>query len=160
MSKKLLNKKTKKLTPEKDQYDLDLKEPFSNKFWALRGKLNTKLQYLEIRRFTKSTFAWALIILSITLIATQAAYLFQYLDNFPPEIPIFLNYLDPTKRLGSSQILYALPVMSAVVLLISSLIGYRMYNLRRHLTYLLLISSLSSITIFTLVLARHVAQYV
>lgn len=137
MSKKKVVKKE-----ESKQLGLDIKEPFKNRFFKVKGNVDSKMRQMEVRRFFREPFLWLALVIGIILILHQVTLILQNIDLLPSYLPIFKFYLASQEQLAEKIYIYIYPIISASVLFLSFLFTVRYYNRERNFTKILLLSSL------------------
>jgi len=154
-----MSKRPKKKEPKKKQLNLGLKQsPFNiltkhkEKFELFRAKWDTK-------RYTKSTWVWFSIVISISLITTQIVVIQEKIKSLPKQIPLFQFYIDNTQRLASSTLIYLIPTISVIILLLGIIFSNKYYNKERVLSNFLLLTTLLATLIMSVSLIRLINLY-
>ena len=129
-------------TEEPKQLDLGIKEPFQNKFFKLKGKVDLFILRFEVRKFLKDPLVWGILVVSLILILHQAYMVSENIDKFPTYLPIFKYYLNVADKLMIKEYAFIYPVISASVFVTSFFIISRYYNKERSLTKFLLLGIL------------------
>ncbi|GAB4161083.1 MAG: hypothetical protein Fur003_4530 [Candidatus Dojkabacteria bacterium] len=155
-------KKSSKAKPEvkEEQLGLGLVEPGSNKVHKLRRKLKDRFLYFETRRFIKSPYSWVSVMLSLALLATQLYYILNFINKLPSIIPIYSNSIDLAARLAPQSALYIFPALSLIIIIVTVVSGYRLYNTRRELINFSLINMTANVGILTFIFMRIISTYI
>lgn len=152
-----MTKKTKEKTEEVKQLDLDIKEPFKNRFYKAKRKFTTTVLILEVRKFLKDPLVWALLVISIFLIYFQIMSILRVFEDLPSSIPILAFYSTPSKQLIEKDFIYIIPALSVFFLLVAIIFISRNYNRERNIVKLLLVSMLIFVLFLTISLIKIVA---
>lgn len=139
-----MNKKKKTEQEEVKQLDLEIKEPFKNKFYKAKREFDTAVLQLEVRKFLKDPLVWAVLVITVILIYFQVQSILNNLGVLPTYLPILRFYLFPSKQLIETQYVYLFPFLSGFLLIISMFFISRNYNREKNLVKLLLIAVLIS----------------
>ncbi|MCB9790873.1 hypothetical protein H6764_02510 [Candidatus Nomurabacteria bacterium] len=154
-----MNKETKKISEQDPQFDLQLKEPFSNNLYAVKNFFFKRLRIFESKLFIRNSPTWILIGFTVFLVIVQFYYLNRYLPKLPGVLPVFKGYSDLSLRLAEKEFLYLFPTITIVSIVINSLAGYKVFNRRPHTINFALIVMFSCALILTLSLAKLIASY-
>ena len=151
-----MSKKRKKTTKQEEtkQLDLEIKEPFKNKFYKAKRKFDFALLKLEVIKFLKDPLVWATLIISVIMILFQIQMILRYLNSTPTYLPIFKFYTALKKELIESKYLYLFPILSGLILLLSMLFISRNYNREKNLTKLLLVAALLATLLLSITLVQ------
>lgn len=140
-------KKEKGKKPEAEekikQLDLDIKEPFTNKFFNIKRKIDFFILKFEVKKFLKDPLLWATITISLVMILTQLLLLRENYDSLPTYLPIFKTYITLTSKLVVKEYLLVYPIISITTLLLGSMAVSNYYNREKSLTKIVLFSVLS-----------------
>lgn len=144
---------------ENKQLNLKIKEsPFNNlvkykeRFELFRAKW-------DIRKYTKSTWVWFTIVLSLSLVLTQIFTIQEKLGFLPKKIPLLQIYVDADKTLTSTTFIYFAPIISVIMLVLGIALSNKFYNKERDLSNTLLWSMFLANLIITVALIRLVNLY-
>jgi len=149
-------KKKKELEP---QLDLELKEPFTNKISAVKGKVVKSLLYLDTKKYFRDPLIWLFIIGALTAIFLQCYYLFVYFDSLPNTVPLLTMYLNLEQRLVNKYWLLAIPTLSFSMLIGSIILSVKSFNIARVITFItMFVCLLSSASLFY-TLAKLISNY-
>lgn len=151
--------KKKKRTEQEEvkQLDLEIKEPFKNKFYKAKREFDTAVLQLEVRKFLKDPLVWAVLVISIILIYFQVQTILNNLKVLPTYLPILRFYSFPSKQLIETKYIYLLPILSGSLLIIPMIFISRNYNREKNLVKLLLVSVLISVIFLTVILINLVS---
>lgn len=136
------NKKSSAKKEKEEQLDLGIKEPFKNRFFKVREKINLAILKFEVRKFLKDPLLWACLIIGLLLIGYQVYLIVEYFDNLPVYLPIFRQFIVIPRKLVVKDYIIIFPIISTVALLLSLIFTSRYYNSERILTKFLLFASL------------------
>ena len=151
-------KKTPKPVKEK-QLDLGLKQSPLNNIVKHKENLERFKAKWDIRKYTKSSWVWFTIVISISLITTQIYTVIEHINLLPKKFPLYQFYVDNTERLVSSEMVYLVPAVSLILLIIGIIFSNKFYNKERNLSNTLLMVMLCSIIIITVSLIRLINLY-
>ena len=149
-----MSKQPKGKKPKEKQLDLGLKQSPFNTITKHKERFNLFRARWDTRRYTKSTWVWFVIVISISLITTQIVTIQENIELLPTQIPLYQFFIDNTLRLTSSKYIYFIPGISGFLFVVSILFSNKYYNKERSLSNLLLLTSLLSILIMTISLIR------
>ncbi len=124
------------------QLGLKIKEPFKNKFFKIKGKTDSLLTQLEVRKFLKDIFFWFVLIISLLLIAYQIYIIVISLNNLPSLLPILRYNIATSAKLTSRTYLVIYPAISLISLVTATFLAIKIYNREKFLTKLLLLATL------------------
>lgn len=152
---------TKKLRKNSDeeykQLGLDIKEPFSNKFYKVKGKIDKTTTKLEILKFLKDPLVWAVVVIGAILIAQQVYLIHKNLDSLPTYLPIYKYHMAMQNKLTNKTYIYIYPAISTCAMLLSLILTPRCYNRERSLVKLLMITTLLCIISQSIILIELIA---
>ncbi len=151
--------RNKKLEQKEEvkQLDLEIKEPFKNKFYKAKRNFDTAVLYLEVRKFLKDQLVWALIVIGGLLTYYQVNMSIERIDTLPKYIPILQFYTSPSKQLIETKYIYLIPAITGTILLLSMVLISRNYNREKNLVKLLLVSTLIFVIFLTIILINIVS---
>lgn len=141
MKKKKISS-TRKKEDQNTQLGLKIKEPFKNKFFKIKGKTDSLLIQLEVRKFLKDIFFWFVLVISLLMIAYQVYIIVVNLNSLPSLLPILRYNIAASAKLTSKIYLVIYPAISLVSLAAATFLTIRVYNREKFLTKLLLLSAL------------------
>lgn len=149
-------KKKEKIVEQEEpkQLDLEIKEPFKNKFYKAKRKFDFAVLKLEVIKFLKDPLVWATLMISIIMIVFQIEMILRNLNNIPTYLPIFKFYTSVKKGLIESKYLYIFPGLSALILLLTMMFVSRNYNREKNLTKLLLTATLVATLLLSVTLIQ------
>jgi hypothetical protein len=150
---------SKKSKTETKQLDLKLKQSPFNAIAKYKERFEFFRAKWDIRRYTKSTWVWFTITISISLIVTQIFTIQENISRFPKFIPIFQIFIDADKSLGQTNFIYLVPGISLLILVLGIVISNKYYNKERNLSNTLLWSMLLANFIITIALIRLINLY-
>jgi len=127
---------------EYTQLGLDIKEPFSNKFYKVKGKIDKTTTRLEILKFLKDPLLWAVVVIGTILIIQQIFLIRQNFDSLPKYLPIYKYNMAIQNKLTDKVYIYIYPAISACAMLFSLILVPRCYNGEKSLVKLLMITTL------------------
>jgi hypothetical protein len=141
--------------PKKEkQLELGLKSPLRNRLYQIKDRIAKIFAYLEIIKFLKDPLNWLFLTLSLSFIAIQSYFIYTTRESLPTQLPIFSYFTDLEKKLVSTNFIYALPVISLIVMIAGSRISYRYFHKERVMSVLLLLSMLLSIILVSLLVLK------
>lgn len=153
-------KKKKEQKEEKDaQLGLKIKEPLKNKFFKIKGKTDTYLTQLEVRRFLKDAFFWFVVVISITMVGYQIYLIVQSLYILPSLIPILRYNIQSSGQLIHKNFIIIYPILSSVALVTSVVLSSKSYNKDKVLTKLLLLTALLTSMALSVILIQLVNSF-
>lgn len=141
MKKKKISSVPKK-EDKNTQLGLKIKEPLKNKFFKIKGKTDSFLTQLEVRKFLKDIFFWFVLIISLLMIAYQVYLIVINLDNLPSLLPILRYNIAASAKLTSKIYLIIYPAISLLSLAVATFLAIKIYNREKFLTKLLLLATL------------------
>lgn len=141
MKKKKISS-TRKREDQNTQLGLKIKEPFKNKFFKIKGRTDSLLIQLEVRKFLKDIFFWFVLVISLLMVAYQVYIIVVNLNSLPSLLPILRYNIAASAKLTSKIYLVIYPVISLVSLAAATFLTIRVYNREKFLTKLLLLSAL------------------
>ena len=140
--KKKKNSSTRKKEDKNTQLGLKIKEPFKNKFFKIKGKTDSLLTQLEVRKFLKDLFFWFVLVISLLMVAYQVYIVVINLDNLPSLLPILRYNIAASAKLTSKIHLVIYPTISLISLVTATFLAIKIYNREKFLTKLLLLAAL------------------
>ena len=153
-------KKKKEQKEEKDaQLGLKIKEALKNKFFKIKGKTDTYLTQLEVRRFLKDAFFWFVVVISITMVGYQIYLIVQSLYILPSIIPILRYNIQSSGQLIHKNFIIIYPILSSVALVTSVVLSSKSYNKDKVLTKLLLLTALLTSMALSVILIQLVNSF-
>lgn len=153
-----MNKKKKaEQIEEVKQLDLEIKEPFKNKFYKAKREFDTAVLQLEVKKFLKDPLVWGVLVISIILIYFQVQSILNNFEALPTYLPIFKFYSSPAKQLIETKYIYLFPGLSGLLLLVSMVFISRNYNREKNLVRLLLVATIIFVIFLTIVLINLVS---
>lgn len=150
---------SKETQEENNQLSLKLKQSPLNIVAKYKERFELFRAKWDIRRYTKSTWVWLTIILSLSLIVTQVFTIQDSISFLPNYIPLLQIFVDPTKTLTSTEYIYAIPILSSIILIVGIIISNKFYNKERNLSNTLLWVMLLSNFVITTALIRLINLY-
>jgi len=140
--KKKKNSSVQKKEDKNTQLGLKIKEPFKNKYFKIKGKTDSLLTQLEVRKFLKDIFFWFVLVISLLMAAYQIYLIVVNLDNLPSLLPILRYNIAASAKLTSKIYLVIYPVISLVSIGTATFLAVKVYNREKFLTKLLLLTAL------------------
>ena len=141
------------------QLDLDLKEPFTNKISAVKGKVVKSLLYLDTKKYFRDPIIRLFIIGTLTAIFLQCYYIYVYFDSLPNTVPLLTMYLNLEHRLVNKYWLLAIPTISFSMLIGSIILSVKSFNVARIITFItMFVCLLSSASLFYTI-AKLISNY-
>lgn len=137
-----MKKKNTSSKEKNTQLDLKIKEPFKNKYFKIKGKADSFLTQLEVKKFLKDLFFWFVLIISLILILYQIYVIVINLNNLPSLLPILKYNISSSGKLISKIYLIIYPLISFISILVAIFFSIRIYNREKFLTKFLLLSAL------------------
>jgi hypothetical protein len=144
---------------KKNQLDLDLKESPLNSIAKYKERFELFRAKWDIRRYTKSSWVWLTIILSISMIVTQLYTVQETIKTLPNMIPLLQIYVDSNQTLVSTNYIYLAPIISGLIILLGIIFSNKYYNKERELSNTLLWSMFLGNLIITVALIRLINLY-
>lgn len=157
--KKKKNSSTRKKEDKNTQLGLKIKEPFKNKFFKIKGKTDSLLTQLEVRKFLKDLFFWFVLVISLLMVAYQVYIVVINLDNLPSLLPILRYNIAASAKLTSKIYLVIYPAISLISLVTATFLAIRIYNREKFLTKLLLLSALLCCVSMTVSLIQLISTF-
>ena len=149
-----------KKNEEDKQFELGLKEPWTNKFWKQRQNASKRFQRFENYRFIKQSAIWFLITLVILMNALIFDY-YRYIESIlPNRVPFLNNYIQLSPRLINMEQLFFLPVASIAVTVLLVIIAIRIFNRSPYYSFLALMILSVALTGVLLNLVNLTNQYI
>lgn len=130
------SKKEKK--EEYKQLNLDIKEPFSNKYFKIKGAFDKKIISLEVLKFLKDPLLWAVLVIGVIFTIYQLYIIQTNYQSLPTVLPILKYFITAKEQLVSKELLYIYPSISAISLLLTILLTPKYYNRERSFVKLLM----------------------
>ncbi len=130
--------RNKKEILEDQQLKLELKDPPINFFYKIKERLYYQYKIFEMQRYFRNFTVWFLITLTVTVITIQIYYLQEYITELPQKIPLLQMYLSLEKRLIPHSYLLAIPVITAIFLILSVILSYIIFIKNKYLAILTL----------------------
>ncbi len=121
---------------KKRQLELSLPNTPKNIYYKYKNQYELWLAGIETKKFVKDPLTWFVILTSLSLIAVQL-YTIRQKNSIPTKIPLFNYFLNPSKRLVSSQYIYIYPVFCLLILLSTIILSNSYYYKERGLTNIL-----------------------
>lgn len=149
----------KKSTDENQQLDLKLKESRLNSIAKYKERFELFRAKWDIRRYTKSTWVWLTIILSVSAIVTQLHTIQDSINTLPNMIPLLQVYVDSNQTLVSTNYIYLAPIISALIVILGIIFSNKYYNKERELSNTLLWTMFLGNLIITIALIRLINLY-
>ena len=140
--KKKKSSSVRKKEDKNTQLGLKIKEPFKNKFFKIKGKTDSLLTQLEVRKFLKDIFFWFVLVISLLMVAYQIYLVVVNLDNLPSLLPILRYNIAASAKLTSKIYLVIYPGISLISLVTATFLAIKIYNREKFLTKLLLLAAL------------------
>ncbi|MHC1716566.1 MAG: hypothetical protein AB9915_01540 [Candidatus Dojkabacteria bacterium] len=136
--------KEKKPLEEKEvqQLGLGIKEPFKNKFYNIKRKVDYVILKFEVKKFLKDPLVWATLVISLVMIASQILLIQKNFSSLPTYLPIFQTFVVVTSKLVPKELIYIYPCISAVIFLFGTTVISNYYNREKSLTKILLFTIL------------------
>lgn len=135
----------KQKTPPKEeksvQLDLDIKEPFVNKLYKIKGKIDLVILRFEVKKFLKDPLVWGTFIIASTMLATQILKILQVYDSLPSFLPIFQTFMNIEDKLIIKEYILIYPIITTFSLILGFILLSTYYNREK---------SLIKITLFTI----------
>lgn len=130
------SKKEKK--EEYKQLNLDIREPFYNKFFKIKGIFDKKILSLEVLKFLKDPLLWAVLVIGVIFTIYQLYIIQTNYQSLPTVLPILKYFITAKEQLVSKELLYIYPSISAISLLLTILLTPKYYNRERSFVKLLM----------------------
>jgi hypothetical protein len=149
----------KKSKQDNNQLDLELKESPLNSIAKYKERFELFRAKWDIRRYTKSSWVWLTIILSISLLVTQLYTIQERISRLPKQIPLLQIYVDSNKTLVSTNFIYLAPVISGLIIIAGIFFSNKYYNKERELSNTLLWTMFLGNLIIAVALIRLINLY-
>jgi hypothetical protein len=149
----------KKEKEESSQLDLNLKQSPFNSVAKYKERFGLMRAKWDIKRYTKSSWVWFTIILSLSLLVTQVLTIMENYHILPNKIPILKFYIESDSTLASTEYIYLIPVLSFLILFLGIFFSNKFYNKERDLSNTLLWTVLLGNFIMTVSLIRLINIY-
>lgn len=133
--------KKEKKQEEVKQYELGLKEPFTNRFWKLRNSINERFLRFEKFRFLRNTPFWMLLSLIILLNVLVIDYFIELTRVAPDMVPLLNNFIRLEPRLVEREMLYFLPLFLGSFSIYLLITAIYIFNRKPYFSMLVLITS-------------------
>ncbi len=139
--------------------ELGLRSPLANVLFNVKGRIAKLFLYFDAARYFKDALNWFYIVLTISLIAIQIYFSIKSYNQLPAEVPMlsYFNQLD--KRLIYRQYIFALPLVSILMLFIAGRFSYKYFHKERALTRILLLILLLSTSLITMLSLKITLPY-
>jgi hypothetical protein len=154
---KLAKKKKDVQKEEIKQLDLGIKEPFKNKFFKIKGKTDSVLLQIEVKKFLKDVFFWFVAILDLTMLLQQGYVLYTHFAKLPNLIPILNYYRESNERLVGKEYLFVFPAITFFVTIVGIVVVGKYYNREKVLSKFILFCTLLT-SIATTILLLYLMQ--
>lgn len=148
--------KSKKTVKEEEykQLGLDIKEPFSNRFYKIKRKFDDTVLKFEILKFLKDPILWAMLVIGVILILYQIYSIQKNYDTLPQYLPIYRYFIVVRDKLVEKKHIWIYPIISISVLIPSFFVVPTNYNKEKSLIKLLMIVVLLCIIAQTIILVE------
>jgi hypothetical protein len=150
---------SKETAVENKQLDLKLKESPLNGLAKYKERFELFRAQWDIRRYTKSSWVWLTIVLSISLVITQFVTILENISLLPKEIPLLQIYVNADETLASESMIYLAPAFSLIIIVIGIIVSNKYYNKERELSNTLLWVMLLANLVVTIALIRLINLY-
>jgi len=140
--KKKKSSSQRKKEDKNTQLGLKIKEPFKNRFFKIKGKTDSLLTQLEVRKFLKDLFFWFVLVIALLMIAYQIYIIVVSLNSLPSMLPILRYNIEASAKLTSKIYLILYPSISLISLVTAVFLSIKIYNREKFLTKILLLTSL------------------
>jgi hypothetical protein len=149
----------KKEAEGNNQLNLKLKQSPLNGIAKYKERFELFRAKWDIKRYTKSTWVWFTIVITISLIVTQIYTIQEQINILPNQIPLFQIYVDANQTLVKTDFIYTIPGISVLILVLGVIFSNKYYNKERNLSNTLLWTMLLSNLIITTALIRLINLY-
>jgi hypothetical protein len=149
----------KKSKPKNKQLNLKLKESPLNFLAKFKERIELSRARWDIKKYTKSSWVWFTLVISISLIVTQIYTIQESFTTLPKRIPLFQIYVDASKALAGTKYIYLIPAISILIVVTGIIFSNKYYNKKRNLSNTLLLSMLLGNLIITVALIRLINLY-
>ena len=98
-----MKKVSKKGKTEEEQYkqlDLEIEEPFKNRFYKIKKDFDDVIIKLEVVKFLKDPLVWAALMAFLILTLYQVYIISTNINSLPTSLPIFKFYINPKNILA------------------------------------------------------------
>ncbi|MGI6443629.1 MAG: hypothetical protein ACOX06_01320 [Candidatus Dojkabacteria bacterium] len=154
-----MKKVSKKGKTEEEQYkqlDLEIEEPFKNRFYKIKKDFDDVVIKLEVVKFLKDPLVWAALMAFLILTLYQVYIISTNINSLPTSLPIFKFYINPKNILAPKEMIYLYPIISTTISVPTFIFASRNYSREKHLTKLLLVSIIIAIISLTVILVNLV----
>ncbi len=133
-----------------EQLDMGLKEPFSNRLAGFKYNLEVFFVGLRTNSLFSSPFLWVYSALSVSLISIQAYYYFNFIDQLPREIPLFLFVQNPEFALADKNSLFLILLAGAIFTVISVIIAIKTFYKFKLISILIMMNLVVGLFLLTM----------
>ena len=116
------------------QLELRLRQPLFNSLAKIKERFELSRARWDIKKYTKSTWVWFTIVLTLFLIATQLLTIQENIVILPRQIPLLKIYIEAEKALVHVDYIYLIPGVSFLIFLMGIILSNSFYNKQRSLS--------------------------
>jgi hypothetical protein len=150
----------RKKRKQKDlQLSLNLKHSLFNGLAKYKERFEMFRAQWDIKKYTKSTWVWFTIVLSLSFLITQIYTIQEKISILPNQIPIFQIYIDSNKTLPSTNYIYFIPALSLLITVVGIIFSNKYYNQEKQLSNTLLWVMFLANLVITISLIRLINLY-
>jgi hypothetical protein len=150
----------RKKRKQKDlQLSLNLKHSLFNGLAKYKERFEMFRAQWDIKKYTKSTWVWFTIVLSLSFLITQIYTIQEKISILPNQIPIFQIYIDSNKTLASTNYIYFIPALSLLITVVGIIFSNKYYNQEKQLSNTLLWVMFLANLVITISLIRLINLY-
>ncbi len=150
---------SKKTEEKNKQLNLKLKHSLFNGLAKYKERFELSRAQWDIKRYTKSSWVWFTIILSLSLLITQLYTIQESISLLPKQIPIFQIYVDSNQTLAPTKYIYFIPTLSAIIIIVGIIFSNKYYNQEKDLSNTLLWVMFLANLVITVSLIRLINLY-
>lgn len=140
--------------------EFELPESPLNKFYKVRERFRYQFKILEMKRFFRDPLVWLFASITVTIILYQIVTLKKFIDQLPSKLALMQMYISLDKKLVMRDLIYSIPILSALALLISIILSQRQYSYNKTLARLTIFYANSSTLLLTYVLVKTLSFYI
>jgi hypothetical protein len=141
------------------QLKLNLKHSLFNGLAKYKERFEMFRAQWDIKKYTKSTWVWFTIVLSLSFLITQIYTIQEKISMLPNQIPIFQIYIDSNKTLAPANYIYIIPATTMIIIILGITFSNKYYNQEKELSNTLLWVMFLANLVITVSLIRLINLY-
>lgn len=134
---------------ETEQLNMELKEPFSNRLVGLKYSFELFFVGLRTNSLFSAPFLWIYCALSISFISVQAYYYFNFIDQLPREIPLFLVASTPELAIADKNALFFILLACVFFTVVSVFVAIRTFYKFKPISILVMMNLVIGLFLLT-----------